>query len=64
MAKKLDRIRFVIKVGPALGLMGTLIPMGISLAALAEGNIQKWQAAWLPHLRQQWLAWAVVLWRI
>src|SRR5690606_8993989 len=41
MAKSLDRIRFVIKVGPALGLMGTLIPMGISLAALAEGNIPK-----------------------
>ncbi|ANE53908.1 MotA/TolQ/ExbB proton channel family protein [Methylomonas sp. DH-1] len=36
---KLDQIRFVIKLGPALGLMGTLIPMGISLAALAEGNI-------------------------
>lgn len=33
-------MRFVIKVGPALGLMGTLIPMGISLAALAEGNIR------------------------
>ncbi|MBS1158413.1 MAG: biopolymer transport protein [Proteobacteria bacterium] len=41
LAKNLDRIRFVIKVGPALGLMGTLIPMGISLAALAEGNIPK-----------------------
>jgi len=41
MARRLDRIRFVIKVGPAVGLMGTLIPMGISLAALAEGNIQK-----------------------
>jgi biopolymer transport protein ExbB/TolQ len=36
---KLDKIRFVIKLGPALGLMGTLIPMGISLAALASGNI-------------------------
>jgi|694.fasta_scaffold15959_10 biopolymer transport protein ExbB/TolQ len=36
---KLDQIRFVIKLGPALGLMGTLIPMGISLAALASGNI-------------------------
>ena len=36
---KLDQIRFVIKLGPALGLMGTLIPMGISLAALAQGNI-------------------------
>lgn len=41
LARRLDRIRFVIKVGPALGLMGTLIPMGISLAALAEGNIPK-----------------------
>lgn len=41
LSRRLDRVRFVIKVGPALGLMGTLIPMGISLAALAEGNIPK-----------------------
>lgn len=41
LSRRLDRIRFVIKLGPALGLMGTLIPMGISLAALAEGNIPK-----------------------
>lgn len=41
LSRRLDRIRFVIKVGPALGLMGTLIPMGISLAALAEGDIPK-----------------------
>lgn len=41
VVRSLDRVRFVIKVGPALGLMGTLIPMGISLAALAEGNIPK-----------------------
>ncbi len=41
LSRRLDRIRFVIKIGPALGLMGTLIPMGISLAALAEGNIPK-----------------------
>ena len=39
MTRALDRVRFVIKVGPALGLMGTLIPMGISLSALAGGNI-------------------------
>lgn len=39
--RALDRVRFVIKVGPAVGLMGTLIPMGISLASLAEGNIPK-----------------------
>ena len=41
LTHRLDRVRFVIKVGPALGLMGTLIPMGVSLAALAEGNIPK-----------------------
>ncbi len=40
-ASRLDRVRFIIKVGPALGLMGTLIPMGVSLASLAEGNIPK-----------------------
>lgn len=40
-AQRLDRVRFVIKLGPALGLMGTLIPMGVSLASLAEGNIPK-----------------------
>jgi biopolymer transport protein ExbB/TolQ len=37
----LDLIRFVIRVGPALGLMGTLIPMGISLAAMAQGDMPK-----------------------
>ncbi|BBU63711.1 membrane protein [Methylosinus sp. C49] len=40
-SRRLDRVRFVIKVGPALGLMGTLIPMGVSLASLAEGNVPK-----------------------
>jgi biopolymer transport protein ExbB/TolQ len=38
---RLDRVRFVVRVGPALGLMGTLIPMGISLAGLAQGNLPK-----------------------
>lgn len=41
LATALDRVRFVIKVGPSLGLMATLIPMGIALAALAEGDIPK-----------------------
>jgi biopolymer transport protein ExbB/TolQ len=41
LIKSLDKIRFVIRVGPALGLMGTLIPMGISLSALAQGDMQK-----------------------
>jgi biopolymer transport protein ExbB/TolQ len=39
LVKSLDKIRFVIRVGPALGLMGTLIPMGISLSSLAQGDM-------------------------
>lgn len=41
LIKSLDKIRFVIRVGPALGLMGTLIPMGISLSAMAQGDMPK-----------------------
>ncbi|MFH1097573.1 MAG: MotA/TolQ/ExbB proton channel family protein [Candidatus Desantisbacteria bacterium] len=41
LIKSLDAVRFVIRTGPALGLMGTLIPMGISLSALAQGDMQK-----------------------
>ena len=41
LIKGLDKIRFAVRVGPALGLMGTLIPMGISLAALAQGDMTK-----------------------
>lgn len=36
---KLDRVRFMIKTAPALGLIGTLIPMGRSLAALSQGDM-------------------------
>ena len=32
--------RALVKVGPSLGLLGTLIPMGSSLASLATGNLQ------------------------
>jgi biopolymer transport protein ExbB/TolQ len=41
LVKSLDKIRFAIRVGPALGLMGTLIPMGISLSSLAQGDLPK-----------------------
>jgi biopolymer transport protein ExbB/TolQ len=41
LIKGLDKVRFAIRVGPALGLMGTLIPMGVSLAALAQGDMTK-----------------------
>lgn len=32
--------RLLVKVGPSLGLLGTLIPMGTSLAAMATGNLE------------------------
>jgi len=39
LVKSLDRVRFIVRVGPAIGLMGTLIPMGIALSALAQGDM-------------------------
>jgi biopolymer transport protein ExbB/TolQ len=35
----LDGPRALVRVGPSLGLVGTLIPMGSSLAAMASGNL-------------------------
>lgn len=32
--------RMLVKVGPSLGLIGTLIPMGSALASLASGNLE------------------------
>ena len=37
--RELERAGFMVKVGPMLGLMGTLIPMGPALAGLASGDI-------------------------
>lgn len=37
--KQLSRYRALIKFGPMLGLMGTLIPMGPALVGLASGDI-------------------------
>jgi len=37
--KDLDKSRTLSKMGPILGLMGTLIPMGPALAGLASGDI-------------------------
>jgi biopolymer transport protein ExbB/TolQ len=37
--KTLSGSRLLVKVGPSLGLLGTLIPMGTALAALATGNL-------------------------
>ena len=38
--RRLNGSRTLVKVGPSLGLLGTLIPMGSSLAALATGNLE------------------------
>ncbi|MBO4944188.1 MAG: MotA/TolQ/ExbB proton channel family protein [Muribaculaceae bacterium] len=37
--KRLSRPRMLVKLGPMLGLMGTLIPMGPALTRLAAGDI-------------------------
>ncbi len=37
--KPVERARFVVRAGPGIGLMGTLIPMGVALAALAHGSM-------------------------
>lgn len=39
LAKKIERTDIVTKIGPTLGLMGTLIPMGPGLAALGAGDV-------------------------
>jgi biopolymer transport protein ExbB/TolQ len=38
-AKDLEMAKMICKVGPMLGLMGTLIPMGPALTSLATGDI-------------------------
>ncbi len=45
LARSLNRIKLVIRIGPSLGLMGTLIPMGIALASLAQGEISNMAAS-------------------
>lgn len=43
--KTLEKTDLVIRLGPALGLMGTLIPLGPGLAALGQGNLESLAAA-------------------
>lgn len=38
VSKRLDRDRLLVRAGPALGLMGTLIPLSPALAALGKGQ--------------------------
>ena len=37
--RRLERTRMLVRAGPALGLMGTLIPLSPALAALARGDV-------------------------
>jgi biopolymer transport protein ExbB/TolQ len=37
--RRLERSRILVRMGPALGLMGTLIPLSPALSGLANGNV-------------------------
>jgi biopolymer transport protein ExbB/TolQ len=37
--KRLERTRILVRLGPAIGLMGTLIPLSPALSALAKGSV-------------------------
>ncbi|MDY6909790.1 MAG: MotA/TolQ/ExbB proton channel family protein [Thermodesulfobacteriota bacterium] len=42
--KSMDRLWLLVRVAPALGLLGTLIPMGTGLAALGQGDMTQLSA--------------------
>ncbi len=39
--RRLERTRLLVRAGPGLGLMGTLIPLSPALAALGEGDVRE-----------------------
>ena len=39
--RRLERTRILVRMGPALGLMGTLIPLSPALAGLAAGDVER-----------------------
>lgn len=39
MQAMLDKTSMLVRIGPSIGLMGTLIPMGSGLASLSQGNM-------------------------
>jgi biopolymer transport protein ExbB/TolQ len=39
--RRLERTRLLVRAGPALGLMGTLIPLSPALTGLAQGNVSR-----------------------
>lgn len=45
LARRLEKTDLLVRLGPALGLAGTLIPLGPGLAALGRGEVQVLAAA-------------------
>jgi biopolymer transport protein ExbB/TolQ len=41
MEREVEKSKLIVRIGPMLGLMGTLIPMGPALMGLSAGNIQQ-----------------------
>ncbi len=39
-ARRLERTRMLVRIGPILGLMGTLIPISPALVGLAQGDVE------------------------
>ena len=39
--KKLEHLRILVRVGPSVGLIGTLIPMSTGLASLSQGDMSR-----------------------
>lgn len=39
--KSLDTLKIMVRVGPGLGLIGTLVPMGTGLAGLSQGDFSR-----------------------
>lgn len=39
--KSLDKLKILVRIGPGLGLIGTLIPMGTGLAGLSQGDFNR-----------------------
>jgi biopolymer transport protein ExbB/TolQ len=45
LVREVDKIRLIVRIGPSLGLMGTLIPMSTGLAGLNQGNMAQLSAS-------------------
>lgn len=44
LARDVNRVRVLVRLGPCLGLAGTLIPLGPGLMALSEGDLSRLSA--------------------